>query len=454
MSVSYLRVEAVNLSNSLADCQDLSTIRGGGLQVLEMAAELVKHLEQNATSVSRGASQGILRIEGLTPDEAEARAREFFSSRGFEHCTIVVSAAEFSEDFGAVRSQLVSRNRFEQMRGASVVYPRLDGNTVCAIDRLRPGRERDDLDSKSVQSDFTHLRRTIGREARRTSLHSKLPGPKDLNDLADNTEKWGNLRDKVALLLFDGKGFGKIQSKFCLTEEAQREFSESIRNSQVEFIDGLTGSTPGPEWLIEGRLRREVLVWGGDEVILVVPAYLGWETARRFLERKVATVQGKPLHYTGALVFCHANSPIHAVRELADSMVTTAKRSQADGDCLVYQVLETFDQLGSSVEAYWKERFDDLAGAQLTLKQVKLLQDHMSLWRAYVSRRRLHQMNREQMNRERAVLTDASIAELFEKSDPSAATVQSLRDLVAQCGQASLVHLLELWDYVAPEARA
>ena len=69
MSEYYLRVEGVNLDNSVYDTNDISTIRGGGFQLLTAVENLagLGFLEK----ISTGASKGLFIIKnGQDPEAA------------------------------------------------------------------------------------------------------------------------------------------------------------------------------------------------------------------------------------------------------------------------------------------------------------------------------------------------------------------------------------------------
>src|SRR5712692_3928315 len=68
----YLRLEAVNLDNFVYDCQDLSTVRGGGLLLLRSVQELDRRIASpQLERVSTGASSGLFEFNA---DDREATA--------------------------------------------------------------------------------------------------------------------------------------------------------------------------------------------------------------------------------------------------------------------------------------------------------------------------------------------------------------------------------------------
>jgi len=282
---SYLcAFEAVNLDNLFGDCQDLNTTRGGGLAVLEIANKVAEalHLEP----ISAGASQGLVRIEGTDPAAVEKSIREELDKLDLAaHTTIMVSACEEEgeEDFPRQLAMLKARMRWSQMQSPSVVYPKLHGRLVCDIDRVRPAVRRRDLEEKENQSDFSHDRREVGKDAKkgllrrilRNVVSSEFAAVKDLNQLADDNGRYGNAGDKIAVIRFDGNKFGERVAA-CVTPDSLKKFSRTTRDRQEGFFRSLINSEKGSVWFTDHSppgIRLEVVVYGGDEVAFITPAW-------------------------------------------------------------------------------------------------------------------------------------------------------------------------------------
>src|SRR5438046_1029460 len=72
MSRYYLRVEAVNLTNFIADTQDLSTIRGGSLLLLNAVDVLPRKVDGvELVPLSTGASAGLYSFQASDDDAAK-----------------------------------------------------------------------------------------------------------------------------------------------------------------------------------------------------------------------------------------------------------------------------------------------------------------------------------------------------------------------------------------------
>src|ERR1019366_2291185 len=88
-------IEAVNLDNLFGDCQDLSTTRGGGLAVLDIAEEVAEELKCNL--IASGSSKGLFDIEGTSAEEVEERVRKTAASGILQHATFMVAACPKEE---------------------------------------------------------------------------------------------------------------------------------------------------------------------------------------------------------------------------------------------------------------------------------------------------------------------------------------------------------------------
>jgi hypothetical protein len=461
-------LEAVNLDNLFGDCQDLSTTRGGGLAVLRIAESVASDL--SAQKVSMGSSQGLLLIEGQSASEVEQRVRaSLANSPLLEYATIMVKACEYdAAKFAQQKSDLKTAMRRSQMRSPSVVYPKLYDSQVCDVDKVRPGLERSDLEEKKCQSDFTYDRRKHGRGQKRALLkrilgtdYREFDVVSEFAEMADDQGRYGNLGKKLAVLRFDGNDFGEVGDA-CVTPELSLKFSQTTQAQQEEFFRKLIDGNP--EWWTNDylpKLRLEIVVYGGDEVTFITPAWLGWKALKAFYDHVQAWPplelpnQSRQLTYSSGLVFCHEKAPIHAIKKLASGLCDQAKdraknEHQTKGNFAVYQALESFDAIGEDLDDFLKRRyqFSDGRGVCLGTEDIALLEDNMNYWRETLSRRRLHALAwaieggkpREDIEKEVRNLVES-------KSPQSVKAVAEVNALRSRLGDAALLHILELWDY-------
>ena len=132
MSKYYLRVEAVNLANSVYDTHDISTIRGGSFMLLNS----VKQLEKKYEKVYEGASSGLYFLKGCDDWKIAEKIRqnviEELNTATKNHTTFVVDYYDFDQsngDFQAGLKILMAKNRWSQWQQPTTILPsRNDSN--------------------------------------------------------------------------------------------------------------------------------------------------------------------------------------------------------------------------------------------------------------------------------------------------------------------------------------
>ena len=183
--------------------------------------------------------------------------------------------------------------------------------------------------------------------------------------------RYPKLDGKIAVFYADGNSFTKIQRDYINyasdKDQAQQEFDRDIRGKRSQLLADLLGEmlkddgrlphmkTRSLHNVKEGEeskwikaLRFETLLWGGDELMFVLPAWAGFEFARLFFERtadwKIGTT---PFTHSAGLVFCSAKTPIRIARELASMIADDIKeRTERNGgkrNAWDYMVLESID---------------------------------------------------------------------------------------------------------------
>lgn len=105
-------------------------------------------------------------------------------------------------------------------------------------------------------------------------------------------------------------------------------------------------------------------MWGGDEFMFVLPAWLGLEAAQKvFSECLVPDDNGTPLTHSVGLVFAHHNAPIAPLQSLAKQLAERGKdEAFKHQNSLHWMVLESFDGAGEKLDSYWQHR--DLASVK------------------------------------------------------------------------------------------
>lgn len=481
-STTLLRVEGVNQAAFIWDTQDLSTIRGGALLLLDVAQQIIQILQECGCSCEpliEGASIGLFRVQSDSLSAEDIRNRvDSGLAQWLAHATFVVDTLPTNHPSPTDHATLLAQNRWRQMQAPSVVYPAIAGlgneSRVCDIDKVRPAAHEapgPKVDKRWLSS-ATHMRRDYGRHEKQSFYAREMsrtgPLPPDLQNLqytwdfdglCGNSAKWGNLQDKMAIIYLDGNQFMSTAAQ-CASEAELAEFSKGVRTEQARILRALIQEKilTDPDWKNGDRVRLETLLWGGDEIIWVVPAWKGWETLRFFFEQcqANATPEWSPnrtrLTYSAGLVFCHKKTPIYTTTRLASALVAQAKQyGRTEGQAtdpgpnrLLYQALESFDHVGAVDDTY--------CPLVLRAELMSTICAAMPEWRKHVSRKKLHQLVVHSVTGKDA--PDELRRELARaQNDDATAALRHIEALEQQVGTAVWRHMVELWDYVAPEGR-
>ena len=158
---------------------------------------------------------------------------------------------------------------------------------------------------------------------------------------------------------------------------------------------------------IVSLLRFETLLFGGEDVTFVAPAWLGWWLAVRFFEitkdwtvgdAEIATACAQcarpvpdrggrelPMRFSAGLVFCSAKTPIRAAKKLAEDLCHLAKDS---GYGLEVEALESVEPPFDGPESlrdrlYGPEWREKGTGSRLTIRRehvARVCRELQSLW--------------------------------------------------------------------------
>ena len=374
-----IRIEAVNLRHTIDDTENLSTRRGGGYMLLEAIRGVEAKFADSLEAISTGASIGLFAVKsGKDREATRAAVSRYLREDGqpeWQHATFVIDAVAVAHaDFRLGVEQAVSKNRWQQMQTLSFANKWGDSGEICAIDQVRPAASN----SKSLSVD---ARSRAGRELRQRFYERELGEKTDL-DFTDDTESLGhfdsaqeayasipaNLNGKMAVFYADGNGFGKIQ-RDCLTPEALRQWDTYLKDRRRRLLGELLGwlsNSPSAK-TEDGKLRFETLLWGGDEMLFLLPAWLGLEFAQKFFALTADWNYGdKPLKHAAGLVMAKSSAPISQLQKLAKKLAENGKADKKINS-LSWIVLESFDHAGDEMDDYWQRSGIAAAGWQKLL---------------------------------------------------------------------------------------
>ena len=528
----------------LSDTEDLSTIRGSGLAVLhleeivcDIVAALLSIPADTLTPVTKGASQLVLKIDTDNPDDfCDGVRRELKKHELLRYATLIV---EYSEsDYSSSREELRAKVRFSQLSSLSlspasctsaVASDRKD-KPWCDVDFVRPAvcsQEPIKSERKDTVSNSVATRRRNGTEEKHSIYFKKEVGwePKfppqdtiaaayDFHQIArfGNDDAYQslppNLNDKIAVFYADGNSFGKIQAESVDDESTQKHFDRIVQDGKNKTLKSVLEMASGSEkwnplwWTSENQnqwlLRFETLLWGGDEVLWVYPAWFGLEVAKQFFidaprkplnvdnqesenpdPRSKRTLDEHNFTYSAGLVFCHANAPIQQIKSLAMELGDAAKQlNDEPRNVLNYVCLESFDQLGDHVEAARRTQiplpskvdsamveqalaFHHLPAKEMgdLLSAIKWMKQNFPRGSAYKVLTNLREQGtseeplkkscdsfRRTFNRGLRDVSPTSMQEAKDKGYFELFEVDNSTDCVQQ--RVNWVHLAELWDYL------
>ena len=231
---------------------------------------------------------------------------------------------------------------------------------------------------------------TYGRDARRTVYAATL-GPEALNQLYnrglfqgfDFVRSFGDLaaeppdvpvsvRGKLAFLYFDGTGFGNARAETDLgafssaVSEITRRMTQRLLNHFMDNADPKAPNAYGYNHRVYRRisqakyessvatlLRLETLMSGGEDLSMVVPAWLGWEIAWLMLDwlreagvDAVDTDKGRrSLHFRAGMLICDSKTPARLATSAAHAICEDAGEAGTSKSepVLGFHIAEGFD---------------------------------------------------------------------------------------------------------------
>jgi hypothetical protein len=473
-----LRVEGVNFANFVTDTQDLSTIRGGGLLLLRAAEGIAKGLQgefpniRRVREVTSGASIGLFEVEIDGEDGAdrirEGAGRWLQQHKELRHATIAldIEPLQQASDFSEVVQSLIARNRWRQMQSLSVTLDSASSDKVCEVDKVRPAVTEEWIHGKDRWVSQSVLdRRRYGRDEKQAFYGKEADRAvsagfaQDLDELSSDPGK-GNLHRKIAIIHLDGNAFGKIKTDAGNSVDVWSTFDQTIKSYRRRMLAGLLDAMSGDDdWkTANGKYRIETLLWGGDEIVWVVPAWKGWETLSHFYRSSESwSFNERPLRHAAGIIFCHHNAPIHRLTRLVTELADEAKQNGGrEHNRLAYEVLESFDHVGSDFEGYRRSRAVQplQPGEEIDMGQLVLEADRLPVLERLAKdlhdklpRSKLHEVAEELLSggpKRQEILTDFKTRLL--RAGVLPAQIQELETQFN--GQACWLHLNSLWDYL------
>lgn len=176
-----------------------------------------------------------------------------------------------------------------------------------------------------------------------------------------------NVRNKFAVLFMDGNNFGACRTSSANVDRgngydnnashaAYRDFCLALERNGGLIVAGLVDWMLNQgEWFLgtsdtgERYLRFETLLFGGDDICFVFPAWGAFALMARLQEilaALAAPVAGnrQPLTFKAGMVIADRKSPIRDLRHVAEELAVAAKKTAGDRNVVQVAVLEGLDR--------------------------------------------------------------------------------------------------------------
>jgi len=405
-----------NFAASIEDTQDLSTIRGGSLMMRDMVTVADTWLHNNGQGKVRpatlGGSVGIWRLAMTAGDAGSlaGRLRGFLASGAARHLGFGVAlVANDGQGYRRQRARL--KAAMQRLRLSESRLPYLAPGTlgkVCEIDMVRPaaGTMKIGPGQSLAVSASVLARRRFGidekqkliREETKAASHHLSKAAQEwlawqgafamqINSISEGAAPTPglkrNLHDKICVIMLDGNGFGAIEDRLLDAEDTpkvQKEFDDALAAYRAQLIakvfsvvikGGGTGAPSAEELAVREELKEplvnkvirfELLLWGGDEIMFIVPARLGWQVLETLGDAVTAELTGQPVTFSVGAVFCHHDAPIVRIKRLADGLTQHIKELKLDAEgkgrsgkaqtLFMVEVLESFDHVGADLDGH------------------------------------------------------------------------------------------------------
>lgn len=512
----YVKIEAVNIYANIGDTDQLSVIRGGSLLLKEAAliitedSDLYTHYVSQGWKIKthrKGASVAVYsfikKAGGIKDSELEDQLAEAINRHDqYKHFNFVVSAvtAKSLKDADQI---LTAKGRFQQQQQLTIPannHPNTDNEPYSSeVSGIRPVWKTPEkgrpgyTTSESIRFEYGRSKRSdmylqeikSHREANNLNLEElTIDFTSDLQSLAEY-DKAGNLNNKIAVIYTDANALGSMVTSALSSikkdeyDSAIKSIDRHIENSRQEFLHELVrhfeANSDNPAYCRRSskkpQARLETLLWGGDEMLLVVPAWLGLEIMNLFYEfsskwtlKTNQVISEKKIKHAGGLVFCRAKTPIYKMRYLAQQLADRIKETDGgrDDDYFDYIVLESIDY---PTESSLSNFFDNLYGEQLCLNRgwlrpygksfgtiQKIIRDLLNDF----PKTQLYKFVNELLSKENqdhattlSCFKERLPPDLVDKVEGALAPVIHTAKSDEQ-GLWQWIHLIELYDYLAP----
>lgn len=404
MTQFYILVEGINIYANVFDTNQLSVIRGSSFLLKKAIVHIKEHtaFKDKLTAISTGASSGLFEVHKA--ESAATISADIVKelNNPINHFSLLPFIVEYcaADSLLEAKEQLLAQLRISQMQSLKVVPDinqtsdqpdELEGRRIAGNNPIVTIQKKSRKLSYSVYrrwKEGTELKRNYYFKENYIKDSEELENYKFSNhfeELAEHPD-YKKLGGKIAVVYMDGNSFSKIQKKLLESvpvdkqKEMQIAFDNKIQNKRAKFLCNLllemTNNDSGcfnPALQEKEKIIRfETLLWGGDEMLFVLPAWLGFEFIQYFFEQtKDWKIDQYPLTHAAGMVFCSTTTPIDKVRDLAQSLAETVKQGEHQGktgrqqNAWNYMILESIDYpTNSDIEHFNTKHYGNQASSK------------------------------------------------------------------------------------------
>lgn len=493
MPIYTLRFEAAHFDRHVFDIHQLSAIRGASLSYL-YSGELVESVLEKASgargeTIFTGASQGAFQFEA-DKDEALAMQRA------------VEAALNKDDPQTGCHSHLAYVTALVEGAGADA---QARAESLCGVKKLqggglrlpdfvkgarRPGGRSDPRPAEEKgKSAAVKARETFGRELRQRFYKKMLDDNPGFDFTDDFHQIVGGSRDltfggeklppspqnKIAVFYADGN---KLNAHRKRAGAQLNVFSDELKVRQkallktiVEWFRAHRGEHDvNSAYFFDDCARFETLMWGGDEVLFVLPSWLGLEFASLFFDAVADwKIRDNPVTFSAGLAICDRKTPIRQAKAVAQTLAELNKKREGVNFGTNSLQIEIFESIALPDVDFQRYRQKFYCGRELSGDAFDALNGQLALdpEKFRKARRRLARLKRpDGLPRSQlynllepgASADNTTLGDLFGKwRDRTGAAIDFDELDLLQLGAThrdfhlNIKLIAALWDYVTPE---
>lgn len=341
----YIHLEAIHLTTSIFDTNDLATIRGSSMILEQMGERARDRLDLQL--VQSGGSKAILFSDQDDPT-LPSRIETFLAADPFRFFVMTWGVGA-DKDAAQRAAKIRQLGLWSVPRMAPQELYAKTNDAVDPLDGIRPALVEDKRHGDArMLSASVKARRDQGVRARPELFQRNgwLP-PQSFEDIvhtSDETKLPFVVRNKLAVVTADGIGFG---ARFRQEGDTFVKEFDRFRATMAQRIEDWAGvrrlwypdKFQGKDVL---RHRIDVLVWGGDDVTFVLPASHLFD----FLDMFFDCTKEAGLPHRVAAVVAQYKTPIRKMISLASDAEYALKeameaRGVANQDAFTVDVFES-----------------------------------------------------------------------------------------------------------------